>query len=125
MNPVNLDQDVRNQVNLDQDGRRSGDHTPDLPEAAVQSLDPLVEKVQLVAKFPVGERWEVLPSREVLVNLDRGVHRCRREVLDQDAPVDLEVPDQAVPVALATCCQDVRHCQIHRMEERCNTRFLF
>ena len=122
---VTLDQDVHNQEAPGLDARRSGDHTLDLPEAAVQSLDPLVEKVQLVAKFPVGVESEELRSREVLEVLDRGVHRCHLEVLDQDAPVDREVPDRAAPVVPAKCCQDVRRYPIHRMEGRCNTRFLF
>ena len=122
---VTLDQDVHNQEAPGLDARRSGGHTLDLPEAAVQSLDPLVEKVQLVAKFPVGERWEALPSREVLEVLDQDVRHCRLEVLDRDAPVDREALDQAAPVALVTYCQDVRHCRIHRMEVPNNTRFLF
>ena len=122
---VTLDQDVHNQEAPGLDARRSGGHTLDLPEAAVQSLDPLVEKVQLVAKFPVGERWEALPSREVLEVPDQDVRHCRLEVLDRDAPVDREALDRAAPVALATYRQDVRHCQIHRMEGLNNTRFLF
>ena len=126
VDPVDLDLDVHlDREVLGQDVRRSDDRTQDLPEAVVQTLDQLDGKARLVARFPAEVESEGLRNQEVLGVLDRDVRRCRREDLDRDVPVDREVPDRAVPVALATCCQDVRHCQIHRMEERCNTRFQF
>ena len=118
---VHLDREVP-----DLDVRRSDDHSLDRSAAClVQTLDRPGAKALLAARSPVEAELEALLILGVLGVLDRGVHRYRLEVLDQDALVDQEVPDRAVPVALATCCQDVRHCQIHRMEERCNTRFQF
>ena len=123
---ANLHQDApAAPANRRQDVRRSDDRTQDLPEAVVQTLDQLGGKAQLVARFPVEVESEGLRNQEVLGVLDRDVRRCRREDLDRDVPVDQEVPDRAAPVVPAKCCQDVRRYPIHRMEGRCNTRFLF
>ena len=111
---VTLDQDVHNQEAPGLDARRSGGHTLDLPEAAVQSLDPLAGKVQLVARFPVGGRWGELLTLAVLVVLDQDV-LADREDLDQDAQAAKANLDQ----------DDDRDDQIQPREERCNTKFLF
>ena len=124
---ANLHQDApAAPANRRQDVRHSDDRNPDLPEAAVQSLDPLVEKVQLVAKFPVGERWEELPSREVLEVLDRVVHLQVFHSLGRLDVQDSVNLDQGDRVVKAIPDQDDRvDRQSHRMEVLNNTRFLF
>ena len=122
-----LDRDVLAEAAiLDRDVRHSDGHTPDLPVAVVQSLDPLVEMVQLVAKFPVGERWEELLSQEVLVNPDRAVRLQVFRNLDRLDVQGSANLDRAVRVvkAIPDRGDRVEH-RYRQMEGRCNTRFLF
>lgn len=112
---VTLDQDARNQEALDLDVHHSVYHTLDLPVAAVQSLGPPGAKVRLAARFPAATRWGELPSREVWEDLDQE----NREVWE-----DLDQDDQVVLAANLDQDDRVDH-QSHRMEVRCNTRFLF
>ena len=94
------------------DVRRSDDRSQDLLAGVAQTLGPLVEKAQLVARFPVGERWGELLTLAVLVALDQDV-LADREDLDQDAQAAKEDLDQ----------DDDQDGQGNQpQEERCNTR---
>lgn len=131
-----LDRDgVDRQVNPDQaervvvanpgpDVHRSDDRSLDLPVDAGQTLDPLVEKVRPVARSPAEERLVGLLSQEVLEVL--GQADLLQTVHSQDLSVFRVAAnlDQDDRVAMAILDRDDDQDDPHRMEVRCNTKFL-